>query len=49
MEWCRHSAVDNQLKVTLKEILIKERVGQQCESGRSGEIKGGSDWESTDI
>ena len=48
VQWWRQAAVENQLKVTVEDILVATRVRRQRESGRRGESEGGSEGGSMD-
>ena len=41
VQWWRQASADNQLQVTIEDILVVERVRRRRESGRCGKRKGG--------
>ena len=48
VQWWRQAAAENQLKVTVEDVLVAARVWRRQESGRRGERKGGSEGKITD-
>ena len=47
VQWWRQVAADNQLQVTIEDILVAARLRRQQESERCGKSKGGSEREMT--